>query len=306
MYKEKSIYNSKEELLNFLGIRENFLYSDFSKKYFLKKLPKKGGGFRPIKPPVKKLKLIQRKILDEILMKQEVLPSVYGLDKSKGILDNARRHQVNFNCHLVNLDIKQFFPNVKYKTVKQIFCKLGFSNDCSNLLTKLCTIDKCIPQGSPTSPYLSALALEKLDKKIFNYCKVNKFIFTRYFDDISISGEIINSKNIKYIENLIKNAGYISHPKKRIWFKSEQQKVINSVVIYSDNFDVTNIYKDKINNSFLEYTKNGTVKNWRIFMGNLAFYVYIDKKKSRDFFNKTTGFIYKDKNILRNKFLKSQ
>ncbi|MCK4918335.1 MAG: RNA-directed DNA polymerase [Candidatus Pacebacteria bacterium] len=298
MYKEKSIYNSRKKLLNFLEVRENFLYSDFSKKYFLKELPKKNGGLRPIKPPVKKLKLIQRKILDVILVKQEVLPSVYGLDKSKGILDNARRHQVNSDYYLVNLDIEQFFPNVKYKTVKKIFRKLGFSKDCANLLTKICTIDKSIPQGSPTSPYLSALALEKLDKNIFNFCKKNKFIFTRYFDDITISGEIIREKNIEYIENQIKKAGYISHPDKKNWFKPKEQKIINNVIVFSDFFDVTDSYKEKIRKSFLVYRENRNIRAWRVFIGNMAFYIYVNKDKALKLFKDITGVSFKDRNLL--------
>ena len=75
------IYSSKRYLLDFLDIKDNFLYSDFSNKYKEKIVPKKNGGERKIKPPNFNLKTIQRKILDKILSKNTKLPYYYVKSK---------------------------------------------------------------------------------------------------------------------------------------------------------------------------------------------------------------------------------
>jgi hypothetical protein len=92
------IFSSKKELLEFLGIKESYLYPDFSTKYREIQKPKKKGGFRKINPPNFNLKNIQRKILDKILIKNPQLECVYGLSKNKSILDNAKLHQKNASC----------------------------------------------------------------------------------------------------------------------------------------------------------------------------------------------------------------
>ncbi len=134
------IYSSKRYLLDFLDIKDNFLYSDFSNKYKEKIVPKKNGGERKIKPPNFNLKTIQRKILDTILSKNSQLPCVYGLSKEKDILGNAKTHQKNADGQLLALDIKDFFPSVPRKHILKIFKKLGFNKENASILTKICTI----------------------------------------------------------------------------------------------------------------------------------------------------------------------
>ena len=295
---DKKILKSKQNLLNSLGIKENYLYNNFSKRYYLKKLKKKGGTFREIKPPDKKLKDIQKKILSEVFMNLKLVPSVHGLRVDKGILQNAYKHQCNASRHLVNLDIKDFFPSVNLKSVRKVFTRIGFNTECAKVLTKLCTIDNSLPQGAPTSPYISALALEDLDKNIYKYCVKNNLIYSRYFDDICFSGDLITEKHVGHIEILIFKRGYQLNLSKKQWFKPEEEKIINSVVLHKKYFDVTEKYKDKISKSYLIYKKTGDEKDWRIFIGNTPFYLYVNRVKALSFFKKVTGVEFRNRNML--------
>lgn len=274
------IYSSKKELLEFLGVKESYLYPDFSTKYREIQKPKKKGGFRTIKPPNFNLKNIQRKILDKILIKSPQLECVYGLFKDKSILDNAKLHQKNASAQLLNLDIKDFFPSISNKKVCEVFKKIGFNKENSLILTKLCTVDKSLPQGAPTSPYLASMVCFKLDKEIYSFCKRRKFIYTRYFDDISISGENISPKHINKLERIIFNHAFVSNKEKKEFFDFNSVKMINSILISKSGLSVTDSYKEEIKNIYQTLLSEKTIQNKRIFRGKFGFYLHINKKEA--------------------------
>src|SRR5438034_755250 len=56
------------------------------------------------------------------------------------------------------------------------------------LLTKLCTHDGSLPQGAPTSPRLSNLVNHRLDARLFALARKRNVAYSRYADDITISG----------------------------------------------------------------------------------------------------------------------
>lgn len=279
----EKIYSSKKELLEFLGIKESYLYPDFSTKYREIQKPKKKGGFRTIKPPNFNLKNIQRKILDKILTKNPQLECVYGLSKNKSILDNAKLHQKNASAQLLNLDIKNFFPCISNKKICEVFKKIGFNKENSLILTKLCTVDKALPQGAPTSPYLASMVCLKLDKEIYSFCKRRNFSYTRYFDDVSISGENISLKHISNLERIVSRHGFVCNKEKKEFFDFNSVKMINSILISKSGLSVTNSYKEEIENIYHTFIKEKTIQNKRIFAGKFGFYLHINKKEALDF-----------------------
>lgn len=276
------IYSSKQELLKFLKLKENFLYGDFSKKYSEIEKPKKNGGTRIINPPYKNLKTAQRLILDEILIKEPILPCVYGLSKEKGILANAKIHHKK--CHqLLVLDIENFFPSIKRNDILKVFIKLGFNKETAVILTKICTVNDQLPQGAPTSPYLSSLVSEKLDKDIFRYCKKRKLIYTRYFDDIAVSGENITDGDIEFIEQLISKNSFVSNSEKKDFYAKDSEKLLNGVLLKNNELSVPDSYKEKIENAYNTFKQTQDDTHKRIFKGLLGFFSYINKSESLSF-----------------------
>lgn len=295
---DKNILQSKRRLLDFLEIKENYLYGDFNNRYYLKEVPKKDGSTRKIKPPVRKVKDIQRKILSGILVNYKVGDCVYGLSFNRGILDNALKHQKNSQNYLVNLDLKDFFPSVSLKSVKKVYSKMGFSKDCINTLTLLTTVDGSIPQGAPTSPYLSAIVLEKLDSEILKYCKKNSIIYTRYFDDLTFSGKSITDKNIRHIEILVTKEGYSLNPNKKSFFVPEAEKIVSGVVIGTNFVDVTDAYKGKMKKAFSVFQTDNCQTSFEIFLGSIAFYLYINRTRALNYFKQLTGVSFSKRKSL--------
>lgn len=298
---EKDIFTSKKKLLAHLGVRENFLYGDFNSKYYTAQIPKSDGSLRTIRPPKETIKAVQHKILEDILCRHTLNSSVYGLSGTMGILHNAKVHQPNWNSTLVTLDIKSFFPSISVKAVGRVFRTLGFNKECAAILTKICTVDGSIPQGSPTSPLLSALVMEQADKRIFDYCRKNGVTYSRYFDDVTLSGDGLNDTVVTKVEAMLTNQGYVMNEKKEHSFAPTDTKIVMSVVVLESRFDVTGKYKGETEDAWKEYKNKSTTYRWNVFMGKMAFYLYINRQEALQFFKLKTGVNFRSRNILRAK-----
>lgn len=172
-------------------------------------LKKSGLEFRTINAPCPELKTIQRSILDKILVGIRLPSYVYGFGAGRTIVDNANRHRSN--PYLLNVDIKNFFDTVHYKKVQRLFIDIGYTEELSLTLTKLTTLHKNLPQGAPTSPYLASLVLNNLDNRLMTLCKKNRLIYTRYFDDISISGGEKAHSILDTVIKIVGSEGYEIH-----------------------------------------------------------------------------------------------
>lgn len=142
------------------------------------------------------------------------------------------------------------------------------------------TVDNSLPQGAPTSPYLASVSFSKLDKKIYSYCKRRNYLYTRYFDDISISGKNISDKDVNYFERIISESGFACNDTKRKFFKENDNKIVNSIMIKKDTLSVTNNYKNEIKNIYQGLLEDNSRGNQRIFAGKFGFYLHVNKREA--------------------------
>lgn len=209
----------------FLGI--TLFFAD--KLYKLVKIPKKSGDYRQISIPTRNLKYIQKWILDNILNNMKVSEHSKGFVKKCSIVDNAKQH-VNNEC-VITLDIKDFFPSITYNQVFHIFKYYGYTNELSYTFAKICTYNGGLPQGAPSSPYISNIICLKLDKRLSQLSNRIEANYTRYADDITISGSSDIKKCLPLIVKIIREEGFeINENKLRIQYSSERQIVTGLIV----------------------------------------------------------------------------
>ncbi|MDR3693541.1 reverse transcriptase domain-containing protein [Mucilaginibacter sp.] len=225
------IYNFRH-LASLVGYSSQYLlraatHTDFFYREF--KIIKKNKNLRTISEPLPSLKEIQTWILSEILYKVDVSKFAKAYVPNSTIKQNIIFHR---NMPLVfKLDITDFFSSIKSTSVKQIFNSLGYSHALSNLFSKLCCFDDQLPQGAPTSPYLSNLYLKSFDEKIGAFCLRKKIRYTRYSDDLTFSGTfdpngLLNM--VKFELNELKLG--INESKIKLMTKGERQIVTGVVV----------------------------------------------------------------------------
>lgn len=253
------IYNV-EHLSKLVGYEMNYLYAiSNSSKFFYKeyRIPKRNGGVRIINEPFPSLKEIQKWISEEILNKsidKYISPTAKAYILGRSIKDNAKFHK---NKQVVLcLDIVDFFGNITYAQVYSVFRKFGYSKSISSLLSNICLLNGNLPQGSPTSPMLSNLVFTYIDFRIFEYCKENKIMYTRYADDLSFSGVFKIGKLINFVTKLLgKNNFIINDKKTRIITQSRKQKITGIVV--NKKLQVDRVYRHKIRQSIYYIVKFG-------------------------------------------------
>lgn len=179
-----------------------------------------------------------------------------------GIFTNAYVH-TNKNL-VLNIDIKDFFTSIKFNRLVGFFIQNKYfelSEEVAFTIARIATFREnddvmgYLPQGSPCSPVISNLFTSMLDSRLVKLCKKNKFVYTRYADDITISTNlkefpqeiltVINDK-VKLNDRLQRQFevfGFnINNKKTRISDRKQRQVVTGLVVNKKVNIN-RNYYK---------------------------------------------------------------
>lgn len=207
---------TKEELLSLLNLAKSVLFDKGDEKPIQLKsltwyantsldvvrytpftIPKKQGGERTIFAPVGPLKTIQRCL--NLVLQCVFSPhkAATGFVPGKSITDNARPHVGRH--YIYNLDLKDFFPSVDFHRVKAClklppFNLTGDREPLAFLIANLCCVQHpdepkraFLPQGAPTSPILTNVVCQQLDRRLTGLAKRFGATYTRYADDLTFS-----------------------------------------------------------------------------------------------------------------------
>ncbi len=213
-------------------------------KYTKFTIPKKNGGKRTIFAPSSGIMEIQKR-LSKILL--EIYPSkscVHGFTKSKSILTNAKQHLRR--KHLVNIDLKNFFPTINFGRVQGIFkaYPFHFNYDMATTLAQICCYRRKLPQGAPTSPIISNFVCRKLDNQLMKFCIELNCTYSRYADDITIS---TNQKILPKAIGVFNLNGF-KLSKKIISIITQNDFLINNLKVrYSGNYNRKKVTGIKVN-----------------------------------------------------------
>lgn len=249
-------FRSEWELAEWLGISLHRLRwfthdksADTVWHYVKYTIPKSSGGQRIILAPKSELKTIQRKILHELLDKTAVSSVAHGFVKDHSIITNAKQHVSK--QFLLRLDLKDFFPTITFKRVRGLFISLGYSFAVASVLALLCTEyrreaferdgttyyvsigKRHLVQGAPTSPMLSNLVAWHLDYRLYGLATKRNFIYTRYADDLTFSGDSLDDtlKILDVAQRIIKEEGFIVNTRKTHIFRQSSRQIVTGIVV---------------------------------------------------------------------------
>lgn len=131
--------------------------------------------------------MAQRRIKNNILASITLGEGVHGGVRGRSPRSNATPH-LGQPC-VVNLDVRDFFPNVRHYVVYRMFRReLGFGRDVARLLTRLTTLDGQLPQGASTSTAIANVLALPIDRPISVEAERFDVRYTRFVDDITLSG----------------------------------------------------------------------------------------------------------------------
>ena len=221
--------------------------------------------WRLIEAPKQTLKTAQRKILTEILEKIPAHVAAHGFVRGRSIVSNARPHVGQ--AVVIKLDLQNFYANVTYSRVVAIFRSMGYCREAAVWLGRLTTsavpwsltvpdgdeelkslyVRRHLPQGAPTSPALANLSAFGLDVRLSGLLKTFGGNYTRYADDLTLSGNDDFRYALRCVipltEQIVRSERFrLNHRKRKVVRRGHRQLVTGVVVnakinIRRDEFD---------------------------------------------------------------------
>lgn len=218
-------------------------------------IKKKNKNLRYLNEPSPILKGIQKRILKNVLEEKMISKCAYAYKKGLSTILNAKSH---VGCKVIlKLDIENFFDNINfYKVYNSCFNENLYPKKLGMLLTNLCVYNDRLPQGSPTSGYISNIVLRNFDCNIDAYCKDKNINYTRYSDDMTFSGDFDIRKLIKYVNELLyKERFRLNKSKIKVVLNTTRQQVTGIVV--NEKINLSKNYKRKIRQEVYYILKYG-------------------------------------------------
>ncbi len=213
-------------------------------------IPKRKGGMRNISSPKPKMRFAQGWILTEILEKLPLHEAAAAFQVGKSIVDNAKIHAGSEV--IVRLDLKDFFPSIRFHRVKGLFKSFGYNYGIATVFALLCTDaarigaklndkkyfvalgDRYLPQGACTSPALTNIICRKLDNRLSKLTIARDWHYTRYADDLilsSIDPDADFKKVIGLTKKIIKEENFEVNTEKTLVMRSHQRQTVTGIVV---------------------------------------------------------------------------
>jgi hypothetical protein len=207
--------------------------SSLDDRYKTHVIPKKRGGVREIHEPDEDLKRLQRKVLDRLLGGVPISPDAHGFVVDRGIVTNAEAH-----CGsevVLNVDIRSFFPSLPAEQIRRALSESRYgrlSSAAIDTLFKIVTRGGRLPQGAPTSPAITNIALRHTDGMLAKACKKAGISYTRYADDLTFSGDSGPvQKIVPLVIELLARIGLELHPEKTQVYRHGRRQLVTGLVV---------------------------------------------------------------------------
>lgn len=212
--------------------------------YRVFKIPKRQGGYRTISAPYPALLECQQWINKHLLSVIKVHPAAHGFIQERSIITNAKEHLAK-TC-LLRMDLENFFPTITIRRVISVFRQLGYPENVSFYLARLCCSHEVLPQGAATSPGLSNIIARKLDSRLYGLSIKFDLQYTRYADDMVFSGDRIPEYFQQIVEEIVEEEGFrINHNKTHLTAASGR-RVVTGLSVNGQTLKVPKSYKRKL------------------------------------------------------------
>jgi RNA-directed DNA polymerase len=266
--------DSREQLLELLNVINIAIYGESTrpihhksltyytnpnyshKHYKVFVIPKKSGGSRTIHAPAGGLRTLQRSIATLLQIVYTPHKKATGFIIGRNVAINALNHTKK--NYVFNVDLKDFFHAVDQA---RFWKRLQFPpfnltgsegrKDLANRIASLCFTKlevernlngqtvvqerNVLPQGAPTSPVITNIIAERLDRKLHKLAKSYNCEYSRYADDITFSADHnVFTKDHTFrlaLDRIIKEENFrINSEKTRLQRKEDRQEVTGLIV----------------------------------------------------------------------------
>jgi len=205
---------SLDDIARACGIERDFIehYSNSpnQKSFFnVLKLPKRGqrrnGEYRVVFEAHEQRLAAFHRSLSMIMTNSAIFGEhVQGFLKKRSTRTNAEKH-LAANV-LLHADIKGFFDAITTEQVKVALVAEGTAVPIANVLSKACTIDGRLRQGTRCSPTIANLVCFNMDQSFLRLARSHSCVYTRYADNLTFSGDQAPSDDS--VKEILESCGF--------------------------------------------------------------------------------------------------
>ncbi|WP_343213385.1 reverse transcriptase family protein [Archangium violaceum] len=265
-------------------------------------LRKQSTGYREICIPAAPLLWVQQWIHSNILVRTKQHPASFAYAPGSSTRDCARIH-----CGarwMIKLDIQSFFESISEIQVYNVFHSIGYGPLVAFELSRLCTrrsssglerykarnwrshghgryIGKGrysintyrrvlmghLPQGAPTSPILSNLAVVDLDEKLRRLAAREGMSYSRYSDDLVFStarddfSRKIAASIIGEVYRELSRRGFDPNRNKAVVSPPGARKIVLGLVVDGDSPRLPKEFKERLRQHLYYLNKYGVANH---------------------------------------------
>ena len=251
--------------------KSNFYYRRFT-------IPKQNGNPRVIYQASPELKSLQYWVREKILKFLPVSDAAFAYQTGSSIKRHADFHK---NAYFIfHTDIKNYFPSIHDEMLTNILmehqdrlqAKGMWFEDICDVVAKICFRNKQLCIGTVSSPMISNIVAYKFDESVISYCEKQGYRYSRYADDIYISGNsYIPESTEEFIKNCLCSYGFRMNISKT-WFKSKKsrRKITGLIITDTGQVSVGMETRKKIKGMIYQCLVNGNGSPSKI-LGYLAY-----------------------------------
>lgn len=259
---------TESELGNLPSEVERFRSRNFRQTCYREfSIPKRNGGVRMISAPHPRLKSLQKAIADILTNRFFISSSAHGFAPGRSVLTNAQNH-VGKN-YVFNTDISGFFSSITGHQVMTALRRCGIPDDTAHIIKDICCYmsgqdgdlpAEVLPQGAPSSPFLSNMVCAGMDRKLEGLARRFGLDYSRYADDITFSSNrnvyAEGSEFRKELQRIISGYGFVLNMEKtRLQKRGQRQEVTGLTVC--DKVNVGRRYIKTLRAQIFDMEMNG-------------------------------------------------
>ncbi len=224
--------------------------------YYRFQIPKKRGGMRNVSSPKTRLRVAQSWLLENVLKPLPIHNAATAFAPGASVVENARRHASR--AVVVRIDLKDFFPSIGFKRVKNLFQNFGYNEGISTMLALLATEaprveltldetkryvavgERVLPQGACTSPTITNLLCRRLDARLSGIAQTLGFVYSRYADDLVFSSDDGNAdvnKLIGLTRRVVADEKLVVNDEKTAVMRPHARQVVTGLVVNAQDAD---------------------------------------------------------------------
>ena len=222
---------------------------------------------RTLYRPDKKLKaylvFLNTLLFERLAVNERV---VYSYRKGVNPHEVARAHA--HSRAFFQTDVENFFGSIDRELVQSTILsqmdRIPITDLSAHIerVLDLTTIDGILPIGFPTSPVISNVCLTPFDNDLENYCAISDLIYTRYADDIVVSGQsrkVLSSLEPKLTELLghhFDNKLRLNPSKRKLTAVGRKTRILGMVVLPNGRVTIDMKLKKRIEVLLHFYVRN--------------------------------------------------